>query len=107
MAFLMHIFCLFYIRRIRFELLRKLTVSSLLRSWILILVRNFRIIAVNMLHGPCTPEQCIKNGRCSKKYPKQFAQETIWSEDGYPIYRRRNNGRTVEVRGHVYDNHWV
>lgn len=67
----------------------------------------FRIITANMLHGPCTPERCIKNGRCSKKYPKQFAQETIWSEDGYPIYRRRNDGRTVEVRGHMYDNHWV
>src|SRR5216117_112874 len=36
----MHIFCLFYIRRIRFELLRKLTMSSLPRSRILILIRN-------------------------------------------------------------------
>ena len=31
----------------------------------------------------------------------------IWTDDGYPIYRRRNDGRTVEVRGHVYDNRSV
>ena len=46
----------------------------------------FHIIKTNMFHGPCTPEQCIKNGRCLKKYPKQFAQETVWNEDGYPVY---------------------
>ena len=46
----------------------------------------FRIVKTNMLHGPCTPERCIKNRRCLKKYPKQFAQETVWNEDGYPVY---------------------
>jgi hypothetical protein len=67
----------------------------------------FRIVKTNMLHGPCTPERCIKNGRCSKRYPKQFAEETTWNEDGYPVYRRRNDGRTVEVRRHIYDNRSV
>jgi len=27
---------------------------------------------------------------CSKKFPKAFAAETTITEDGYPIYRRRN-----------------
>jgi len=67
----------------------------------------FHIVKANMLHGPCTPERCIKNGRCSKRYPKQFAEETTWNEDGYPVYRRRNDGRTVEVRRHIYDNRSV
>ena len=29
------------------------------------------------------------------------------NEDGYPVYRRRNNGRTVLCRGHTLDNRWV
>ena len=27
--------------------------------------------------------------------------------NGYPIYRRRNNGRTVEINGIQLDNRWV
>ena len=29
------------------------------------------------------------------------------NQDGYPVYRRRNNCRTVLCRGHVLDNRWV
>ena len=67
----------------------------------------YRIVMENMLHGPCTTERCLKNGKCSKKYPKPFSEETVWHEDGYPLYRRRNNGRTVEIRGMVYNNQSV
>ena len=34
-------------------------------------------------------------------------ENTTENEDGYPIYRRRNNGRTVEVNKIQLDNRWV
>ena len=37
---------------------------------------------------------------CRKGYPRPFQQETIITEDGYPLYRRRNTGLsfTLQVR---------
>ena len=64
-----------------------------------------------MIHGPCgTLNQssiCIENGECTKKFPKQFCENTQASVDGYPQYRRRNNGRTATVCGLEVDNRWV
>jgi len=67
----------------------------------------YRIVKTNMIHGPCTPQRCQINGRCRKRYPRQWANETLWNEDGYPTYRRRDDGRTVQVRGQVFDNRSV
>src|SRR5436190_1424376 len=50
---------------------------------------------------------CMKDGKCSKKYPRNFQENTTENENGYPIYRRRNNGRTVEVNKIQLDNRWV
>ena len=64
-----------------------------------------------MMHescGTCMPNApCMKDGKCFKRYPRSFQENTIENEDGYPIYRHRNNGRTVEVRGIQLDNRWV
>ena len=62
-----------------------------------------------MIHGPCGARNpgapCMVHGKCSKCYPKEFADETTMDQDGYPIYRRRNDGRKHEVRGgHEVDN---
>ncbi len=45
---------------------------------------------------------------------QRFMQETIsvqqtQGEDGYPVYRRRNDGRTFQKtpNGFAYDNRWV
>jgi len=67
----------------------------------------YRIVTTNMLHGPCTPQRCMKNGRCSKSFPKPFEQNTTIQEDGYPRYCRRENRLPVIIRGHAYDNRWV
>lgn len=78
----------------------------------------FEIVTKNMLHGPCGEENvtspCMKNGICSKKYPRRFVTETQTGEDGYPVYRRRdvNNGgqvATLNIRGRTVtiDNRWV
>ena len=56
-----------------------------------------------MVHGPCGARNsnapCIEGGKCTKGYPKEFAEETTMDQDGYPVYRRRNDGRKHKVRG--------
>lgn len=64
-----------------------------------------------MLHGPCGENAknapCIIDGKCSKHFPKPFYAETTIDEDGYPIYRRRNNG-VQAIKGKVtFDNRSV
>lgn len=48
-------------------------------------------------------------GKCSKKFPKQFRDSTILDQSGYPLYRRRNTGKTFKKtpNGFVFDNRWV
>ena len=75
------------------------------------------IIQTTMIHGPCGDlnpgAQCMRPARvgsdktCAKGFPKPFAPETTAERDGYPIYRRRNDGRTWLIRGKEVDNRWV
>src|SRR5271154_6043669 len=68
----------------------------------------YNTVTTCMLHGPCGDDKpnapCMVDGKCSKKYPKEFLEQTIYGENGYPQYARPNNGRTVEKNGTVYDN---
>ena len=75
------------------------------------------IVLANMLHGPCGKDHpsapCMENGKCSKKFPKEFHNETIVDQENYyAIYRRRspeNGGRTVTLpkNNRKVDNAWV
>ena len=70
------------------------------------------IVIKQMMHGPCGDMNpncpCMNaDGTCSKHYPRSFADTTTVHEEGYPIYRRRDDGRTVTIGGHVLDNRWV
>jgi hypothetical protein len=48
-----------------------------------------------MLHGHCgSSSPCWKDGRCTKNFPKAFREETSVAQDGYPKYRRREQGFT-------------
>ncbi|KAH0633393.1 hypothetical protein KY284_036179 [Solanum tuberosum] len=49
----------------------------------------------------------MKDGQCKFHYPRAFNNKTIQGRDGYPIYRRKNDGRTSEVRGMKMNNQWV
>ena len=76
--------------------------------------RAHRCVMSNLIHGPCgshnSGSPCMKDGECSKDYPKAFADATSHAPDGYPIYRRRNTGPFQIQRGNtVYtvDNSWV
>ncbi|XP_025607776.1 uncharacterized protein [Arachis hypogaea] len=48
-----------------------------------------------MVHGPCGPynknSPCMKNGSCSKFYPKEFRQRTLIDEAEFPKYRCTDN----------------
>ncbi|KAF1862622.1 hypothetical protein Lal_00013383 [Lupinus albus] len=46
-------------------------------------------------------------GKCSRYFPKQFQQTTVVDQDGYPVYRRRDNGNYVEKNGISLDNRYV
>ncbi|CAB0044289.1 unnamed protein product [Trichogramma brassicae] len=65
----------------------------------------FEIVTKNMIHGPCA-DWCIKDGKCTKKFPKQYNDETKMDENGYPNYRRRNNTHAM-INGTKVDNRWV
>ncbi|XP_066923007.1 uncharacterized protein, partial [Clytia hemisphaerica] len=71
----------------------------------------YETIKATMIHGPCgaiNPNSpCMEDGHCSKEYPKEFSDETIMANNGYPIYKRREDGRTVTVRNMELDNRWV
>ena len=53
----------------------------------------YDIVTSNMMHGPCGPAHpdspYMQDGKCSKRYPRTFCDETTSNEDGYPVYRRR------------------
>ncbi|GBP81130.1 hypothetical protein EVAR_88228_1 [Eumeta japonica] len=76
------------------------------------------IVTKNMVHGPCGEHNltapCMKNGICTKKYPRRLVNETQTGEDGYPVYRRRDaaNGglsASLNIRGRNFtiDNSWI
>ena len=47
------------------------------------------------------------NGECSKHYPKEFTSNTIIHEDGYPRYKRPNDGRFIKTDRFHFDNRHV
>ncbi|OIT27533.1 hypothetical protein A4A49_57005, partial [Nicotiana attenuata] len=68
----------------------------------------YNVVTNFMMHGPCGTARksspCIKNGRCTKHFPKKFVSSTTIDDDGYPIYRRRDDGRTAKRVGIELDN---
>ncbi|XP_051160511.1 uncharacterized protein LOC127290984 [Leptopilina boulardi] len=65
------------------------------------------IVMRNMIHGPCGSWCKDENGKCSKSFPKKFCSETIMDENGYPSYRRRNNGTFNRPNRGTADNQYV
>lgn len=72
------------------------------------------IVKSNMIHGPCgtvnANSPCMKDGKCTKRYPRECVKETQTGDDGYPLYRRRcvaDGGFTVKVKKLELDNRLV
>src|SRR5262249_1676484 len=74
--------------------------------------RLHQLVTKLMVHGPCGEANpnatCMKDGKCSKGYPKPFQTETTMAHDGYTLYARPDNGRTfVNEKGIAVDNRWI
>ncbi|GKB81330.1 ATP-dependent DNA helicase PIF1 [Tanacetum coccineum] len=72
---------------------------------------GYKVVTEYMLHGPCGADAkyapYITDGKCSKHFPKSFLAESVIDEDGYALYRRRNNKVTAKKGKFVYDNKHV
>ncbi|GMF22319.1 unnamed protein product [Phytophthora lilii] len=69
----------------------------------------FETVMTCMLHGPCEDANsscvCMKDGKCSKGFPKPFSDVTLANLNGYPIYRRRRRPPgVIRFNGKKYDN---
>jgi hypothetical protein len=71
----------------------------------------YNLVKCHMIHGPCGEKRdsspCMKTGKCSKFFPKKNEPATIVDKDGFPVYRRRSDGKTVEKNGIKLDNRYV
>ncbi|XP_021975432.1 uncharacterized protein LOC110870559 [Helianthus annuus] len=71
------------------------------------------MVVKHMIHGPCgnlrLSNPCMQGDPkiCRFHYPRQFNKQTTQGEDSYPLYRRRDTGIEVDVRGKTLDNRWV
>lgn len=57
---------------------------------------------------------CMKDGKCTKRYPHDLIDKTQTGEDGYPKYRRRkpeDRGFTITIKVRNVDididNRWI
>lgn len=73
--------------------------------------RLYSLVGKHMVHGPCGEINpgcpCMREQACTKRYPKQFSSETKKCVNGYPLYCRPNNQRTITVGRHSVDNQWI
>ena len=73
--------------------------------------RLYEMVKNHMMHGSCgilnKKSPCREDGKCTKDFPKEFRNETAPNKDGYPRYRRRDNGIIVKVGKYEIDNRWV
>jgi hypothetical protein len=64
----------------------------------------YELVTKLMVHNPCGAANpnapCMKDGKCSKGYPKPFQAQTQLSEDGYTLYAHPDNGRHfIDAKG--------
>lgn len=73
---------------------------------------GYDLVAQFMVHGPCGLSNknapcMLDEGKCNKHFPKEYYEETTMDEDGYPVYRRRNDGRCIKKGSIELDNRHV
>ncbi|KAM3367371.1 hypothetical protein ACQJBY_016147 [Aegilops geniculata] len=64
-----------------------------------------------MMHGPCGEAKqnspCMVGHRCSKHFPKRYNVSTTIDEDGFPVYKRKDDGRQIKKGVVMLDNRFV
>lgn len=72
---------------------------------------GYILVSEHMMHGPCGEKNekcpCMKRGKCSKYYPKDFQHETNFTDNGFTQYKRRDTGIYIRKENHNLDNKWV
>ncbi|GKA30666.1 DNA helicase, partial [Tanacetum coccineum] len=70
-----------------------------------------RVVSEMMVHGPCglndTDAVCMKEGKCSKNFPKKYNNNTFFDSSGYVHYRRRETEVYAMRRGIELDNSYI
>ena len=78
----------------------------------------FQIVKKNMVHGPCGKQYnmkspCMEGMKCTKDYPKNEVTQTVFTDKGGNLYRRRP-GTTLDLAmaskgGQLtpIDNKWI
>lgn len=73
--------------------------------------KYYLVVQDFMVHGPCeiskSNSSCMDDGRCTKYFPKKYVELSTIDEDGYPVYRMRNNGCTIVKSEFSLDNRYV
>ncbi|KAK9074064.1 hypothetical protein SSX86_006661 [Deinandra increscens subsp. villosa] len=71
----------------------------------------YSLVSEFMIHGPCGDynknSPCMVGNKCSKRFPKKYRHFTSVDDDGYPEYRRREGGPTVNKSGADLDCSYV
>ncbi|XP_035832728.1 uncharacterized protein LOC110875322 [Helianthus annuus] len=71
----------------------------------------YALVKDYMIHGPCGNANlscpCMVDNKCSKGFPKKFQDHTTLDSNGFPIYKRRDNGAYVVKNGIDLDNRSV
>lgn len=71
---------------------------------------GYEAILKYMIHGPCglyNPNcTCMLDGKCTKYFAKEFTNETTIGSNGYPVYRRRDDLLTIQIKDISIDNRY-
>ncbi|KAL3005600.1 hypothetical protein AAZX31_08G229500 [Glycine max] len=71
----------------------------------------YSLVQNHMVHDPCgilqSKSPCMKEGKCSRFYPKIFQPQIVLDSNDYPIYRRRNDGHTISKNEVIIDNRYI
>ncbi|XP_074355321.1 uncharacterized protein LOC141694456 [Apium graveolens] len=72
---------------------------------------GYNAVNIYMIHGPCgseyTKSPCMVKGNYIKHFPKRYNSHTFFDEYGFPIYKRRRTGITINKKGVNLDNRFV
>ncbi|KAL3648101.1 hypothetical protein CASFOL_009069 [Castilleja foliolosa] len=70
-----------------------------------------KIVTELMMHGPCglakPHSPCMREGICSKSFPKKFESASRFDKDGYVYYKRRDSPHHAMKNGIALDNRYV
>ena len=76
-------------------------------------IHLYNCIVKNNIHGPCgkfnpnSPCMDEKKVFCTKHFPRALNQYTIDDDNGYPIYKRRDDGRRLKYGKDIIPNCWI